>query len=164
MHMKTRAGGICGWAVVGLLGCSSQRAAEAPRTEGELDDPSSCLDAVPATDVGVPEGTSGRLPPETIQEVVRSRHAELEGCYQLGAGRHPQLGGRITFTFAIGVGGEVTELRVADNSLPDCGVVRCMRDAMAQSRFPPPEGGTVAVQYPITFEPASTPSPPGQAP
>ena len=150
--------------LAGALGCSSQRGAEAP--EAELDDPASCLDAVPMTDVGVPDATSGRLPPETIREVVRGRHPELEGCYQLGAGRHPQLGGKVTFVFTIGVDGGVSDLRVSDNSMPDCSVVRCMRDAMAQSQFPPPEGGVVSVQYPITFEPApgasgspSTPAP-----
>jgi hypothetical protein len=146
------------------LGCSSRRGATAPQAEGELDDPSSCLDAVPATDVAVPEATSGRLAPETIREVIRSRHAELEGCYQLGAGRHPQLGGKVTFMFAIGVEGEVTDLRVADNSMPDCGSVRCMRDVMAQTEFPPPEGGTVAVLYPITFEPARGTTNPAASP
>lgn len=128
----------------------------------ELDEPSSCVDAVPTADVGVPAATSGRLAAETIREVVRSRHPELEGCYQLGAGRHPQLSGKVTFVFAIGVEGEVSQLRVADNSMPDCGVVRCMRDVMAESQFPSPEGGSVAVQYPITFEPA-TPAPDSHA-
>ena len=144
--------------MVGALGCSSRRAAEAPRADGELDEPSSCLDAVPATDVGVPEA-SGRLAPEVIRDVVRGRHPELEGCYQLGFAQHSQLHGKVTFVFAIGVDGKVAELRVADNTLADCGVVRCMRDVMAQSEFPPPEGGSVAVQYPLTFEPAGETTP-----
>ena len=147
-----------------VLGCSAQRTAEAPQGERALDEPSSCLDAVATTDVGVPSTSSGYLAPETIREVVRGLHPELEGCYQLGAGRHPKLRGTVTFVFAIGADGEVTQLRIAENSLPDCSVVLCMGDAMARSQFPPPEGGSVSVQYPLTFEPAQMASPPTQVP
>ena len=150
--------------VAGVLGCSSRRAPEAPEAAGELDDPASCVDAAPVTDVGVPSSVSGYLSAEIMREVVRSHHPELEGCYQLGAGRHPQLGGKVTFAFVVGVDGAVTELRVADNSMPDCSAVRCMRDALARAEFPAPEGGTVSVQYPITFEPASAAPPPVGSP
>jgi hypothetical protein len=150
--------------VAEVLGCSSRRAPEAPEAQGELDDPASCVDAAPAADVGVPTTVSGYLSADTIRDVVRSRHPELEGCYQLGVGRHSQLGGKVTFAFVIGVDGEVAELRVADNSMPDCGTVRCMRDALTRAEFPAPEGGTVSVEYPITFEPASAGPQPTSAP
>jgi len=149
-----RAGGLV-VLLAGVLGCSSRGGAEAPQA-AVLDEPASCLDAVPATDVGLPDATSGRLAPETIRDVIRGRHPELEGCYQLGFAQHSRLEGKVTFVFAIAVDGTVDDLRVADNSMPDCGVVRCMRDVMAQSQFPPPQGGSVSVSYPLTFAPAQT--------
>jgi hypothetical protein len=42
---------------------------------------------------------------------------------------------------------------VSDNELADCAAVECVRAVFGEIAFPPPEGGTVIVQYPITLEP-----------
>jgi hypothetical protein len=160
------------FAVSGVVACASQsRSVETSSAddaaEMPFDDPSTCLlpeeRASLGTDLPLAEQTSGYLDPEAIRATIRSHFPELQGCYELGRGRHRTLRGQVTFRFAIDVEGKVTHLVVADNQLPDCALVECLREDMARIEFAAPEGGSVTVQYPLTFEmagetPAATPN------
>jgi len=55
--------------------------------------------------------------------------------------------------FVIDRDGTISELVVADNQVPDCSVVHCLRETMARVTFSPASVITT-VQYPIVFEPA----------
>jgi hypothetical protein len=96
---------------------------------------------------------SGRLAPEMIRAVVRSRYDTFRTCYESGLGRHPTLQGQVTFRFVIGLDGHVSNVVVTDNTLPDCAVVACVLEEMSSTTFPPPDGGIVTVQYPIILQP-----------
>jgi hypothetical protein len=55
--------------------------------------------------------------------------------------------------FVINAEGKVTLPRIAENSLPDCDAVRCVRDNFLPLLFPKPEGGIITEVYPIMFSP-----------
>lgn len=110
-------------------------------------------------DLGVPveskldAGVNGKLPPEEIQRVVRASFGIMRRCYENGMQRNSKLSGTITTKFVIGEDGAVKLAAVASTSLPDAEVVRCVVDAFGHLVFPHPEGGMVAVVYPIMFNP-----------
>jgi len=96
---------------------------------------------------------SGRLPPDTIQRVVRQNHPRFRLCYEKGLMTNPNLTGRVGVRFVIGSDGRVTHVADAGSDLPDPSVVSCVSRAFYDIGFPKPEGGIVTVVYPIVFQP-----------
>ena len=94
---------------------------------------------------------SGRLPPEAIQRIVRQNAGRMRACYTTALARNPGLSGRISTAFVIGRSGEVTSVRNASSEIADEKLVDCVTKAFAPLSFPPPEGGNVHVEYPISF-------------
>lgn len=121
---------------------------------------------------------TGRLPPETLQQVIRSHFGEFRACYEMGLRDDPHLEGRVTIRFVIGRDGRVAAVgtpKVQPSNLdwtsserappmPDPLVVSCVADAFAHLVFPRPEGGIVTVVYPILFSPSDPAPPPRPAP
>lgn len=99
------------------------------------------------------EAEHGRLPPERIQAVVRGGYARFRHCYEAGLARHPRLSGILTIGFVIERDGRVGRSVVQANAVADCAVASCVRDEFRSLAFPPPEGGTVTVAYPLFLEP-----------
>ncbi len=105
-------------------------------------------------------GPGGRLPPATIQRVLRGRFGALHKCYQQGLVRDPSLTGALTLRFVIGREGSVasataTPTAVQDvQAMPDEEVSDCVKNVFLTLSFPEPEGGTVTVDYPVVFTPA----------
>ncbi len=103
-----------------------------------------------------PEGvteTSGRLPAETIQRVVRQNYGQFRMCYENGLRANPNLAGRIAVRFVISSDGRVTNAANGGSDLPDSGVVSCVVRGFYSLGFPSPESGVVTVVYPIQFSP-----------
>jgi hypothetical protein len=140
---------------------------------GELafDDPERCEDsaeaelerpALPTTreayEASLAKTTLGasrdRLDGRTIRSIVRQHSDGFLGCYEIGRGRHRRLAGRVTTRFAIGANGRISSVLIANNELPDCSVVECIRDHFATIEFPAP-GNPITVEYPLVFAPAS---------
>jgi hypothetical protein len=96
---------------------------------------------------------SGRLPPDTIQRVIRQNHPRFRGCYERGLMTNPSLAGRVGVRFVIGRDGRVTNVADGGSDLPDASVVSCVSRAFYDISFPKPEGGIVTVVYPISFQP-----------
>lgn len=94
---------------------------------------------------------SGRLPPETVQRIVRLQMGRFRACYERGLARNPALAGRIATRFVIGWTGQVVSTADGGSDLPDREVVACVVRHFQALEFPPPEGGTVVVVYPIVF-------------
>jgi hypothetical protein len=132
---------------------ASMQAPEEPAPlELTLDDPESCSDRAALHDLSGLDETqkTGYLAPERIREVVRSHYPSLIDCFE--AGKHPVLGGKVTLRFAIGLEGNVSDLSIWDNDVPDCAVVQCIRAHASRIEFPHPKGGVVLVQYPIMLK------------
>jgi hypothetical protein len=96
---------------------------------------------------------SGRLPPETIQRIVRQNFGRFRACYETGLTRNPALEGRVTTRFVIDRSGAVASAENGGSDLPDAGVVGCVVGAFRGISFPQPEGGIVTVTYPIQLSP-----------
>jgi len=96
---------------------------------------------------------SGRLPPDTIQRVVRQNHPRFRLCYEKGLMTNPHLTGRVGVRFVIGSDGRVTHVADGGSDLPDPSVIGCVSRAFYDIGFPKPEGGIVTVVYPIVFQP-----------
>lgn len=99
---------------------------------------------------------NGRLPPETIQRVVRQNMGRFRYCYERALEGNPSLQGRVVTHFVIGRDGAVAFAtgESEETSLPDPGVVSCIARAFGALSFPQPEGGTVTVVYPLTLTPS----------
>lgn len=102
------------------------------------------------------KGGSGRLESAIIQREVRSQFPVFQGCYQMGRSRDPGLEGRVELSFVIGRRGEVASLSTK-GSLSDAAVIQCIEKHFRTLRFPFPQGGIIAVRYPIVFSPRSEP-------
>ncbi len=96
---------------------------------------------------------SGRLPPETIQRIVRQNAGRVRACYEDGLRQNPSLQGRVTVSFVIGRDGSVSSVGDGGSDLPDTRVVACVERAFYALSFPQPEGGIVTVKYPLLLSP-----------
>ncbi|HTQ03896.1 MAG TPA: AgmX/PglI C-terminal domain-containing protein [Polyangiaceae bacterium] len=100
-----------------------------------------------------PPTTSGHLPAEVIQRVVRQNYGRFRSCYESGLMSNPNLTGRVTARFVIGRDGAVSNASNGGSDLPDSKVVSCVLSQFYGITFPPPEAGIVTVSYPIMFTP-----------
>jgi hypothetical protein len=96
---------------------------------------------------------SGKLPPETIQRVVRSEFGKIRNCYEQGLGRNPELKGQVVVLFVIGKDGKVRPAKIAEGTtLADQDAKECIRSVFSGLVFPAPSGGIVTVKYPLEFQ------------
>jgi hypothetical protein len=104
-----------------------------------------------------PEGvtTSGRLPGEVIQRIVRQNFGRYRFCYEQGLRQNPNLQGRVAVRFVIGRDGSVSQVQNGGSDMPDANVVSCVVRSFYGLSFPAPENGIVTVNYPIMFQPGS---------
>ncbi len=96
---------------------------------------------------------SGRLPPESVQRVVRLNLGRARACYQAGLLRTPALAGRVVTTFVIGRDGSVQSIKNVSSAL-DAETTKCITRSFYALAFPQPEGGVVEVTYPLVFGPS----------
>ena len=96
---------------------------------------------------------TGRLPPQTIQRIVRNNYGSFRFCYQKGLESNPNLAGRVSVRFVINRDGAVSTAGNGGSDLPDSSVVSCIVRSFYGLSFPKPEGGIVTVVYPIALTP-----------
>ena len=94
---------------------------------------------------------SGRLPPESVQRIVRLNFGRFRGCAVRDKQAPIVPKGRVTVRFVIDLDGQVTSVRDVGSSVPDRGFVRCVMEAFTALRFAPPPAGPVTVVYPLVF-------------
>jgi hypothetical protein len=94
----------------------------------------------------------GYLAPQIVKMVLKKQNGRLRDCYQKYLDREPGAGivkARIRFT--IGAGGKVTLSEATSDG--DGSLEACLAGAVQGIDFPPPSGGSVEFEYPITFAP-----------
>jgi hypothetical protein len=128
-------------ALLVALGCSTSRVATA--------DPD-------------PPPVAHKLAAPVLQEIMLSQGARFRGCYEEGRRRDAKLHGRVVTRFVIVADGTVKETEDHGSNLPDAAVIACVGAAIKELKFPEPEGGQLAVVYPINFE-LPTPQQPTRA-
>jgi hypothetical protein len=97
--------------------------------------------------------TTGHIPAEVIQRIVRQNFGRFRNCYQNGLTRNPNLEGRVTARFVIGREGAVSNVSNGGSDIPDSGVVSCVLQTYYSLSFPSPDAGIVTVSYPLMFSP-----------
>lgn len=100
-----------------------------------------------------PTSSTGSLPPEVIQRIVRQNFERIRTCYEAGLARDPKLTGRVTVRFVISTEGSVTSASDEKSELSDAQVRDCVVEQFKQMSFPKPERGKVTVVYPILLAP-----------
>ena len=95
----------------------------------------------------------GHLAPEVIQRVVRQNFGHFRLCFESTLRNSPNLQNRVSVHFVIDVDGTVKKPRDGGSDTPDTALRACVVEAFRALQFPPPEGGTVTVTYPVLFSP-----------
>lgn len=107
----------------------------------------------PKIHIGVIKPTPG-VDKDIIRRVVRAHINEVRHCYNQGLARRPNLRGRVAVQFTIGPRGTVPLSVVAESSVKDANVGRCIAKAVKRWRFPKPRfGGNAIVTYPFVLNP-----------
>ncbi len=98
-------------------------------------------------------GTSSEtLSNEYIDEMITSRQSLLQKCWLTRLKDNPDLKGQMVLQFEITRRGKVRELRVADSSLEDDVLKRCVMSVIERIPFRSFKGQEISLSYPINFE------------
>lgn len=99
-------------------------------------------------------GGSGDFDASLVVAMIKKRIGAIRACYERELKRNPTLAGKVTIEFTIQPQGNVTGVKVAQNSTGDDQVGICVKNAVGGFRFSPgPEGGSVSFSYPFVFAP-----------
>ena len=98
----------------------------------------------------------GHLDRGEIQKVINAHIHELQGCFERQLIMSPNLAGKVTFEWVIGLGGAVTVVKIKTSSLSSNEATSCMQAAIHRWQFPAPSGGQVTVIYPIALASSGT--------
>jgi hypothetical protein len=83
--------------------------------------------------------------------VVAGMRAGFRACYQRGLNENPDAQGNIRLTIQVGPGGEVRSVTATPSGTLPQSVVACVQARAKAAQFDPPEGGSAAIQVPVTF-------------
>lgn len=124
-----------------------EQAAEEPEGPGQVVAPTP---GKPGTLEATVEGDLDR---DLIRRVVRAHIGDVRDCYNAGLVKNAELAGKISVRFTITAEGKATAASVAESSLADAAVERCISAAVGGWIFPRPGEGEVAVVYPFELSP-----------
>jgi TonB family protein len=106
------------------------------------------------TEHGDEVGGSGQFDSNLVVQTIKARLRAIQMCYEQQLRRNPTLSGKVTVEFTIQPRGNVTDVKVKDNSTGDAAVGTCVANTVSTFRFNPgPEGGSVTYSYPFVFAP-----------
>lgn len=97
--------------------------------------------------------STGKLPTEVIQRIVRQSFERFRTCYEAGLRNDPKLEGTVITNLVIGRDGAVKHVIDGGSDLPNEEVAACVVRSFTDLSFPAPEAGIVTASYPIWFEP-----------
>lgn len=97
----------------------------------------------------------GSLDKEIIRRVIKQHLAQIRYCYEKELVRSPGLFGKVATRFTISANGRVQSASVAQSTLKNSEVERCITAKIRTWKFPKPKGGgIVIVKYPFIFKTA----------
>ena len=106
------------------------------------------------TSPGDEVGGTGEFDSNVVVSTIKARLRAIQMCYEQQLRRNPTLAGKVTIEFTIQPRGNVTDVKVKDNSTGDAAVGTCVANTVSTFRFNPgPEGGSVTYSYPFVFAP-----------
>lgn len=89
---------------------------------------------------------------EYIDETMASRQAQFQKCWLSRLKDKPDLKGQIVVQFEISRRGKVKELKVADSTLNDETLQKCVMTVVERIEFRGFKGPEISLSYPINFE------------
>ena len=92
-----------------------------------------------------------RLPPETVQRIVRQSAGRFRGCVRRGLRSDPRVQGRVVVRFTIGADGLVSRAEEELATLADRDARQCLLSGFFELRFPAPPSGSLRVRYTLTI-------------
>lgn len=104
-----------------------------------------------------PETSPSGADPETlsneyIDETILAHQAQMQKCWLSRLKDAPTLKGQIIVQFEISSRGKVKEARIADATLNDEVLQRCVLSVIERIPFRPFKGSEISLSYPINFE------------
>jgi len=103
------------------------------------------------TRCGCGDFVSGRLPPESIQRIIRQNFGRFRGCAVQNHQAPLVPKGRVTVRFVINLDGQVSSVQDIGSTVSDPGFVRCVMGAFTVLRFAALPEGPITVVYPLVF-------------
>ena len=85
-----------------------------------------------------------------LQSALRSRAQSAQGCYNRAL-RTSEVSGSMTVSVQVGAGGQVCSASLANDSVHSNEISSCVLGRFRGQSFPPPSGGCVTVNIPISF-------------
>jgi len=155
--LRTQSGGATGSGVKGLGGLQKAGGSEttAGKGEGKVVQERT-IKGKTELGSGGDIGGSGDFDANLVVAMIKKRIGAIRACYEKELKRNPTLSGKVTIEFTIQPQGNVTGVKVAQNTTTDDNVGTCVKNAVAGFRFNPgPEGGSVSFSYPFVFAPQS---------
>jgi hypothetical protein len=108
-----------------------------------------------------PDVITGPIGPGDAARLIRAQMPRLRPCYERARATRPTLAGRVEVRFTIGRDGRVTTATATGMpAAPE--VATCVADALRQTTFPQPEGGSLQFVYPLMFVPEPAAAPPAR--
>ena len=86
-----------------------------------------------------------------ILRVVSSRQRGITYCYEKELARNPELGGKVTLNWNIGLNGKVMKVWVEASTLKNGTVESCMTRSIKRWKFTKPDGGICQIRFPFVF-------------
>ncbi len=93
----------------------------------------------------------GKLAPEPISRIVRANFPKLRACYEEGLNRDDSMKGTLYVKLTITAAGAVQNVAVAEGTLQDVTVRKCIVAAYQSLTFPLPESGKAQVTSSIEY-------------
>jgi TonB family protein len=153
--LRTRSGGGSGSGQQGLGGLS-RRGEGTTTARGEGAGPAERVVHAKAPQVGAGGdiGGSGEFDAALVVSMIKQRLGAIKACYERELKSNPTLQGKISIQFTIEERGNVSGVKVVENSMGSDSVGSCVANAIQRFRFNPgPSGGSVSFSYPFVFAP-----------
>ncbi len=96
-------------------------------------------------------GSRGRMDPAAITAGIKPHEGALVACYMENVGTRRWLGGAVTLHWDIQGDGTVTGVRLAESTLGNWTIEKCLLDVARQATFAKPTGGDTDFQLPLEF-------------
>jgi TonB family protein len=153
--LRTRAGGGQGSGQTGLGGLSRAGGSETTSGRGEgAAVGERTIHGSTNVGSGGDIGGAGEFDSALVVKMIKTRIGAIRACYERELRKNPTLAGKVTIEFTIEVRGNVSGVKVADNTTGEKAVGDCVANAISNFRFNPgPEGGSVSFSYPFVFAP-----------
>ena len=86
--------------------------------------------------------------------MIKRKMGAVQACYERQLKRNPNLSGRVVLLFVVGADGRVLQAEIAENTMGDREIERCILEQVRRWRFPEPGGSEEAeVSIPFVFVP-----------